>query len=109
MRKSSPQLIEGVVKEVVEKLSRARHQDIHRIIAVWSEVAGRKLAQHTRPAQLRKKTLLVYVAESAWLYQANFYKEKLLADLKRKIGEGKVNNIQFRIGPLLIKEARSIL
>lgn len=98
MRKSSPQLIESVLKDVVEKISQAKKQDIHKIISVWPQVAGKELARHARPAQLRKKTLVINVAESAWLYQANFYKEKLLATLKRKVGEGKVENIQFRIG-----------
>lgn len=98
MRKSSPQPIAGVVRDVVEKISQTREKDIHKIISVWPGVAGREFAQHARPVGLHKKTLVINVAESAWLYQVNFYKEKLLASLKRKLGEDKVQDIQFRIG-----------
>lgn len=98
MRKSSPQPIAGVVKDVVEKISQSREKDIHKIISVWPGVAGREFTQHTRPIGLRKKTLVVNVEESTWLYQVNFYKAKLLASIKRKLGEDKVQNIQFRIG-----------
>jgi predicted nucleic acid-binding Zn ribbon protein len=98
VRKSSPQLIEGVLKAVVEQLGQAKKKDIHKVISVWPEVAGRKLARHTQPVQLRKKVLMVMATESAWLYQANFYKEKLLASLQAKLGKSKVQDIQFRIG-----------
>jgi len=98
MRRGSPEPISDVLKSVVEQISQTKKQDIHKIIAAWPALAGKKLAQHTRPAQLHKGTLLVNAVESAWLYQANFCKGKLLAAVQKKIGKDKVQNMRFRIG-----------
>jgi len=97
MRKSTPEPISDVLKNVVERLSRTKERGISKIVSVWGACAGRRLCRHTRPANLKRGTLLVYVDESAWLYQANLQKEQLLEALQKRAG-AKVQNIQFRIG-----------
>ena len=98
MRRSTPQPIGDVLKNVVEKLSQAKKKGIFEVLSAWPALVGKEFSRHTRPASLKKGVLLVSVDESAWLYQANFQKEKLLKALKKKIGAGKVRKIQFRIG-----------
>lgn len=98
MRKSSPQPISDVLKNVVERLARTKKKDILKIYSIWPEVVNKGLSHHTRPASLRRGTLLINVDESAWLYQANLQKEKLLEGLRKKIGKDKIQKIQFRIG-----------
>ena len=98
MRKSTPQPIGDVLKDVVEKLSRSKKKDISKIFSAWPAVVGKELSRHTRPANLKRGTLQVFVDDSAWFYQANFQKEKLLKALQKKIGAEKVQKIQFRIG-----------
>lgn len=98
MRRSTPQPISDVLKDVVEKLSQAKRGDVAKIFAVWGTCAGKQLARHTRPTQLRKGTLKVLVDDSAWFYQANLQRERLLQSLQRKMGAEKVQKIQFSIG-----------
>lgn len=98
MRRGTPQPIGDVLKNVVERLSQTKEKDIFEIISVWDSVAGKSLSRHTKPARLINATLLVNVDESAWLYQANLQKDKLLKALQRKVGKQKVQRIQFRIG-----------
>lgn len=98
MRKSTPQPIGDVLQNVVEQLNQAKKKDIFKIVSAWPALVGRQLSRHSRPASLRKGTLQVFVDESAWLYQINFQKEKLLKSLQKKIGPDKVQKIQFRIG-----------
>ena len=100
MKKSTPQPIGDVLKDVVEKLSQPRQKDITKIASVWPAVMGKEFVGHARPASLRKGTLRIFVENSAWFYQANLQKERLLQTLKRKIGEKKVQDIQFRIGKI---------
>ena len=98
MRKSSPQPIADVLKNVVEKLSQTKEKDSVKIFSVWPKVCGKELSRHTHSGDLRRGTLQVFVDESAWRYQANLQKETLLKSLKKKMGEEKVQRIQFRIG-----------
>lgn len=98
MRKNAPQPISDVLQSVVEELSRVKKKDIFKIVSAWPALVGKELSRHSRPASLRKGTLQVFVDESAWLYQINFQKGKLLKALQKKIGPDKVQKIQFRIG-----------
>ncbi len=98
MRKGSPQPIGDVLKNVVERLSQTKKEDVFEIVSAWTSVAGKSLSRHTKPARLTKATLLISVDESAWFYQANLQKDKLLKALQKKVGREKIQKIQFRIG-----------
>jgi len=98
MRKNSPELISDVLKNVVEGLSRTKEKGPTKILSSWASVAGRELARHTRPAQLKSGALLVFVDESAWFYEASLKKDELLRALNKKVGKEKIQMIQFRIG-----------
>lgn len=100
MRKNSPQLIGDVLKSVVEGLSRTKKNGPAKILSSWVSVAGKELARHTRPAQLKNGALLVFVNESAWFYEASLKKDELLRALNKKIGKEKIQTIQFRIGSI---------
>lgn len=100
MRKSSPRPIGDVLKDVVERLSQTKKKDIFKISSAWASIVGKELSRHTKPAYLQRGTLQVFADESAWLYQANFQKEELLKALQKKIGQEKIQKIQFRIGKI---------
>ena len=98
MRKATPQLIGDVLKNVVERLSETKHKDIGKILSAWKSCVGKEFARHTRPASLKKGILQIFVDDSAWFYQANLQKDKLLKELQKKVGEKRIQQIQFRIG-----------
>ncbi|MBN2096852.1 MAG: DUF721 domain-containing protein [Candidatus Omnitrophica bacterium] len=99
MKKDSTQPIATVLQNVVEQLSRVRESEIGKIISAWPALAGKEFAEHAQPVALRKKTLVINVDQSAWLYQANFQKSKLIQALQKKLGgKQKIQAIQFRIG-----------
>ncbi len=98
MRKSAPEPIGDVLKNVVEKLSQSKKQGIPEIISAWPATAGKEFTRHSKPVTLKKGTLLVLVEDSAWFYQGNLQKEKLLKALHQRIGKDIVQKISFRIG-----------
>jgi predicted nucleic acid-binding Zn ribbon protein len=100
MRRSTPQPIGDVVKDVVERLSQTKKKDPAKILSLWPRVCGKELARHSRPKGLRGTTLQVFVDESAWLYQASLQKERMLVALQKKIGREKIQKIVFRIGDI---------
>ncbi len=100
MRRGTALPIGEVLKDVVEKLSQTKKKDATKIFSVWASCAGKELTRHSRPAYLRRGTLWVFVDDSAWFYQASLQKEKLLKALQKKLGEQKIQKIQFRIGKI---------
>lgn len=100
MRKTTPQPIGDVLKDVVEQLGQTKKKDIARIFSLWPALAGKQLSRHTQPVSLRRGTLLINVDESAWLYQVNLQKEVLLKRLKTKLGADKIQKLQLRIGDI---------
>ena len=98
MRKGSPQSIGDVLQGVVEELHHTKRKEAAQIFSAWASCAGKEFIRHTRPAHLHKGALLVNVEDSAWFYQINLKKDKLLVALKKKLGQNKIKRIQFRIG-----------
>ncbi len=58
-----------------------------RVLAEWSDLVGPKIAQRTRPDQVRERVLYVQVATSAWLAELSLLKPQLLAGLLERLGE----------------------
>ena len=92
--------IDSVVKSIIERLNRQSNPTSEDIKKIWKEVVGRKAFPHTSPASLRKKRLVINVDTSTWLYELTLRKDDLLARLKKRLGEDKIKELQFRIGEL---------
>ncbi len=58
-----------------------------RVVAEWTELVGPKIAQRTRPDQVRERVLHVQVATSAWMHELTLLKPQLLAGLLERLGE----------------------
>ncbi|MBN3039052.1 MAG: DUF721 domain-containing protein [Candidatus Omnitrophica bacterium] len=96
--KATPESISDILKKVVEKLDPEKKNRAAKLLSAWRSVAGSELAQHTRPGGMKKNCLLVIVEDSAWFYQANLKKNKILQALQKKKGFEKIEKIHFRIG-----------
>jgi predicted nucleic acid-binding Zn ribbon protein len=67
--------------------------------AAWARAAGKKIAQHTRPAKLVRGRLVVEVEDAVW--QGNLFSlsRHILSNLERALGPGMVSDLEFRIMP----------
>ena len=90
--------IASIVKSIIKKLDKQSNPTSEDIEKIWKEIAGKKAASHTKPASLRKKRLMMSVDGSSWLYELTLKKSELLAGLKKRLGEDKIEELQFRIG-----------
>ncbi len=70
-------------------------QEIRR---VWEAVLPAKLVAQTRLLDLRRKELWVEVSGSAWAQELQFLRPRILQELDRALGAGKVRDIRFRVG-----------
>jgi predicted nucleic acid-binding Zn ribbon protein len=98
--KQKPERINSVVKSIIEKLDKKSNLTSDEIEKIWKETAREKASLHTKPTSFRKKRLVINVDSSSWLYELTLRKNELLASLKKRLGEDKIEELQFRIGEL---------
>jgi hypothetical protein len=67
--------------------------------AAWPVAAGKRVAKHTRATALVRGTLVVEVGDVIWQRQLSTLRHFLLRNLRLELGEGLVNEIDFRPTP----------
>jgi predicted nucleic acid-binding Zn ribbon protein len=65
---------------------------------VWTEVAGKRMAAHSRLGNARRGVLEVTVRNSAVLQELMFQKAKLLKGLVAALPDDKISDLRFRVG-----------
>lgn len=88
--------IKDIVNTVVGKISSKRAADQKDIVSVWENILKKKERTHAKISGLKDGQLMVDIDSSAWLFQFNIKKKKLLEEIQKEIPE--VQKIYFRIG-----------
>jgi predicted nucleic acid-binding Zn ribbon protein len=57
-----------------------------RAVKEWPEIAGPRIARHAKAVGFHEGTLSVEVEGSAWAYELEFLKRRLLRELQRRLG-----------------------
>jgi hypothetical protein len=65
----------------------------------WTATVGRTVAAHSRPAFLDGTRLIVEVDDAVWQAQLTTLAPSILAGMAKKIGEGLVTMLEFRVAP----------
>jgi predicted nucleic acid-binding Zn ribbon protein len=92
--------IGGVLAEVLGGFRKRPEGDMTELWERWAAAVGPAVAENARPAAVKGKELVVNVSSSAWMQQLQFLKADLIAKLNRALGEERVSDIRFRVGPL---------
>lgn len=67
--------------------------------AAWPLAVGRKVAARTRPARMVRSRLIVEVEDAVWQKQLFTLSRQILTNLERHLGQGIVEDLEFRIMP----------
>ena len=67
--------------------------------AVWARAVGAKIADHTRPARMVRGRLIVEVEDKIWQRQLFALTPHILGNLAKNLGQGVVEDLEFRIVP----------
>ena len=65
----------------------------------WPQAVGKKVAAHTRAAKLVRTRLVVEVEDALWQRQLFALSRSILRNLERAVGEGLVDDLEFRVVP----------
>ncbi len=92
--------VSDILHTLVPRLALLRHDWVDELAKSWPEVAGKAVAAHTQPAKLEGHSLVVLVDQHVWMQELQRSGRKpLLANIQKKFGATKVNDILFRLDP----------
>ena len=77
----------------IRSLGVTRKLDGGKIIGLWSEIVGPKVAERAHPESFSGGTLTIVVPDSAWRHQLSLNREELRARLNVAVGSNTVKDI----------------
>lgn len=93
--------------EIIKKNKKSiakRGYDYFVITSAWREIVDDYLAAKAYPVKIISGRLYINVLEPIWAQQLNLLKKTIIERINKKIGKGKVDNIQFQIGEVELQE-----
>jgi hypothetical protein len=69
------------------------------VCAAWSAAVGKRIAKHARAERLVRTKLIIGVDDSVWGRQLFAMSRMILSRLTESLGEGFVDELEFRIAP----------
>ena len=100
MAKGTPQPIANVLAQLLARRGYARQSAAASCEAAWREAVGQALAGVTRPGNIRRGVLEVFVANSTLLQELAFQKAQVLDRLRKLLPDEAIRDLRFRVGPI---------
>ena len=69
------------------------------VCAAWSAVVGKRIARHARAERVVRTKLIVGVDDIVWRKQLLTMSRIILAKIAESVGEGLVEELEFRVAP----------
>jgi len=69
------------------------------VCAAWTAVVGKRIARHARAERMVRTKLIVGVDDVVWRRQLFTMSRHILSKLAERIGDGLVDDLEFRVAP----------
>jgi len=86
------------ISQILKSIGVSDGVDADRLKECWHLVAGEFVAKHTVPDSIRNGVLVLRVLQPAMKFHLQQMSGKLLANMRRELGENVVRQIRFTIG-----------
>ena len=98
MAARDPQLLSLALSELIALRGFARVRSENELDTAWKAIAGPELAGQTRPMQISRGVLTVFVQNAPLLSELSaFQGPELLQKLKLKVPHLKIKNLKFKL------------
>lgn len=97
-RKSEPEHASSVVSAVVASIGGDKRAREQRVFAVYGDIGGDFLRQHSRPDALRDGTLVVRVSSSAIAHHIVLLRGEIMQRMAPLLPPDTVTDIRTRVG-----------
>ncbi len=88
--------IKDIIPQVIEQLSLRQPDSQMKIQRLWQNIIDERMFSHSTLENFTQGVLTICVDSSAWLFQMNLNKRRILERLQEEMPE--VKNIKFKIG-----------
>lgn len=95
----------AVLDKTVQDLGLGEAVEKGAAIVLWPEVVGEAVSRVTHPQTVRGRTLVVTVADSAWLQQLRYLEETMVERLNAAVGRTVIEGIYLQVGPIPVAPA----
>lgn len=92
--------ISGILSDLLDRHRIEIGREMARINECWEFIVGEAIAKNTKPAAYHKNVLIVNVDSSVWVQQLQFLKADILARMREVLGNTRVDDVKFKVGPL---------
>lgn len=100
--------VSDIIPDLVARLGLEGRLWEQTLLQEWPSLVGPAIARRARPGGLQRRTLIVYVSNSAWLHELErFAKEELLQRLQSRFGADRIRSIRFAPDPDLARPTKT--
>ena len=89
-----------VIGDILNQNRMQTDSSLIRVWDIWEKAVGGAIATNTQPAAFKGDLLIVHATSSSWLQQLRFLKADILSKVNQHLGQTKVKDIRFKIGPV---------
>ena len=93
-----PVAVKDVLQDLLNPGDREALEVRQRIRRVWEAVVPPAMREHARLVDLKRQELWVEVNDSIWGQELQFLKPRILEELARVLGPGKIKDLRLRVG-----------
>ena len=87
-----------ILTDVLRDLGLSKKLSEQRAVVEWSDIVGRRVAEHARALRVDNGRLFVEVDSSVWLQELTLMKRSVLRQINDQIGRKAIDNIHFVLG-----------
>ena len=103
-----PASLSQVIEQVVTSLGQGKKYHGWRIVSLWPQIVGEKIAGHSRAVKFSEGTLIVIVEKDVWRQELEMQREHILRRIQAMPGGKAVGKIVLRAGSILESENEQI-
>lgn len=94
-RLENEQLLGGTLRRLIDYLGVGERLADQRVVEIWPEIVGEKIAAVTRARSIKFGVLTVEVVNPSWRQELSYMAPDILAKLNRTIGHSLVKKLKF--------------
>ena len=84
-----------IVDKTIDDLGLRKGMQEVASMQLWPKIAGKVIAEKTRPAKVRGSKLWVEVSSSVWMSELVYWKPRLISRINKVLGEEVIKDIIF--------------
>ena len=92
-----PAKINNLVADLMARRGYGQVLSASELQEAWQEIVGAAVAAKTRLGKVTRGVLQVFLQSSSLVQELTFKKQKIVADLSRRLPDRKIRDVKFRV------------